>query len=650
MSAALELSDAAPAAASWWQGLAPPPALTVSEWADRDRYLTSGAEPGQWRTSRVPYLREIMDCFSARSRVRKVVVMKAAQLGFSEALNNVIGYSIAHNPRPIIMLQPTEQRAIEYSKDRIAPMISASPSLRDQVGDAKSRDSSNTLQHKSFPGGSLAIIGSNAPSGLASRAAAIGLCDEVDRFADSAGSEGDPVDLLAKRLTTFGAGAKMGLISTPTVKGASRIELAYEDSDRRLYELACPHCGACQALEWAQVRWPKGRPADAAYHCVECDEPWTDAERIRALQTGEWVPQNPGHPTRGYWISGLYHPWRTIGDIAEEFYAVRRDPTRFQVFVNTVWGQSWDPMESTSVDEGMLLSLREPYTSEALPSPIVLLTAAVDVQHDRLELEVNGWAVDEERWHVDLVVITGDPSARGGGSVWATLDRWLTRTWRTEDGRDLPIGAACIDSGGEHTVQVYEFCAPRHGRRVYAVKGRGMKGERKPLWPRRPSRTKKSARAPFYVLGVDAGKDACRSRLEATIAARAPSEGEPELRAPGMVHWPVASAYGRAYFEQLTAEEPVIEYSRGRPYRVWHCRKGRKNEAFDLDVYGLAALHAWKALGFSLDKTAAAQARNAAPRPPEETRKARPSRHAKQPRKSRLPSLLSRKKGRRGRR
>lgn len=592
------LTDADEVVLAWVRGWAPRPRLTVSEWADRYRYLPdTSAEPGRWRTDRVPYLREPQDCFSATSRVRRVVVKKAAQLGFSEMLNNVIGYSIHQDPCAILMVQPTEQEAEKYSKKRIAPMLESSPVLREIVGSSKQKTTGNTLLNKEFPAGALTLVGSNAPSGLASIAVRRALLDERDRFSRDAGGEGSVDVLVDARQSTF-ANSQMGEVSTPTIAGDSPISDSYENSDQRVYEVPCPHCGTCQTLEWEQVRWPQGDPASARYHCSACDEAIPESRKPAMLRRGEWVARNPGHPARGYYISGLYSPWVPWTQIAVEFVAAKGDPKRLQAWVNTRLGQTWDPLDAQDIEEGSLVALREPYTDA--PRDVVVVTAAVDVQDDRLELELCGWGLGQERWHLDLVVITGDLSTR---TPWDDLDRWLLRGVTREDGRHLPVSVTCIDTGGHYATAVYDFCRVRAARRVYAIKG-ASDPQKTPLWPRRPNTTAKSGGVPVYVLGVSVGKDAVMAAVRSTVERR--TAEEPEARGPGMMHWPASASYGRAYFEQLTAEAPVVRYHRGRPQRVWHLRSGRRNEAFDLAVYGLAAIEAWKALGFRLEETAAA--------------------------------------------
>lgn len=228
--------------------LAPPPNMTVSQWADKYRRLSSesSAEPGRWRTSKAPYQREIMDAV-CDMRVQKVVIMSAAQIGKTDALIlNPIGYYMHYDPSPIMVMQPTIQMAETFSKDRLSPMLRDTPVLRDKVND-KSRNSGNTILQKIFPGGHVTMVGANSPSSLASRPIRILLADEIDRYPATAGNEGDPLLLAGKRLATFW-NKKEVCVSTPTNKETSRIAVEFEHSTQEEWNVPCPACGAFTPL------------------------------------------------------------------------------------------------------------------------------------------------------------------------------------------------------------------------------------------------------------------------------------------------------------------------------------------------------------------------------------------------------------------
>jgi len=545
--------------------LRPPPKLTVSSWADSTRKLDSqtSSESGQWYTSRAEYQRGIMDACSD-PKVKEVVVMAGAQLGKSEALLNIIGYHIDHDPCPILMLQPTESMAQAFSKDRIANgLLRATPALQNKVKDPRARDSNNTTMHKIFPGGSLSLTGSNAPSGLSSRPIRIVLADEVDRFPASAGSEGDPLNLARKRTATFW-NRKIIAVSTPTIKGVSRIEDAYEKSDMREYYVPCKHCEHQQTLVWANVRWQNDDPETAGYVCEECGCLWTDADRRWAVRNGQWVARGEFKGIAGFKISGLYSPWTPLSDGVREFLSVKKNPEQLKVFCNTYWGESWED-EGESVDQYSLSERREPM--EKVPEEVVLLTAGVDTQDDRLEITIVGWGKDDQSWIIDHKILYGDPSTP---QMWTLLDQTLGQVYETEDERQIVIRAACVDSGGHFTNSVYAYCKKNYGKRYFAIKGVG--GEGKPI-AGKPSRNN-SMKCHLFPIGVDTVKDLLFARMR--------------INEPGAGYIHFSDKLNDEYFLQLTAEKIVTRFVRGYKKRVFQKIRPR-NEALDCMVYSVAA-------------------------------------------------------------
>lgn len=568
------------AAQATWAVWKAPPTLSVSEWADRERRLSpeASAEPGRWDTSRAEYQRGIMDAICDPS-VHTVVVMTSAQVGKTEVLLNTIGYYIDQDPSPLMVIQPTLEMAEAFSKDRLAPMLRDSPALQGKVKDPRSRDSGNTLRHKVFDGGHITLSGANSAASLASRPIRVVLCDEVDRYDDSAGTEGDPVSLAAKRSTTFW-NRKLILTSTPTLRGLSRIEKAYAESDQRKCFVPCPHCDELQVLKWEGVRWDKIKnekgetirhlPQTANYVCAQCGALWTDVARWGSLRKCQWEATAPFNGVAGFHLSELYSPWRRLSEIVSDFLEKRHDLTRLQTFVNTSLGETWE--ESGERVEGASLIQRiEAYDDESLPGSVTALTAGVDTQDDRLEVQVIGWGKQEEAWVAWYEVIPGDPAQP---QVWKDLDGLLLSSYRTVDGRTLKIGAACIDTGGHHAAPALSFCRARRLRRVFATKG--MAGP-KPIWPMRASRTKTNDQV--FLVGVDTAKDTIYGRLKISRPG------------PGFIHFPHLEGIDAAYFEQLTSESVVTRYREGRPYRVWILPKGKRNEVLDTFVLALAARH-----------------------------------------------------------
>jgi len=501
----------------------------------------------------------------ADPEVREVVVMAGAQLGKSEAILNIIGYHIDNDPSPILCLQPTLEMAQSFSKDRVANgLLKSTPCLRGKVKDPRARDSGNTTLHKLFPGGSLTLVGANSPSGLASRPIRLVLCDEVDRYPASAGSEGDPIQLARKRAATFW-NRKIVMVSTPTNKDASRIEEAFEASDMRFYQVPCKHCGHMQKLQWSNVRWIEKNPDTAGYMCSSCSVVWTDSDRRWSIRNGQWIADKPFEGIAGFSISGLYSPWTPLSDGVRDFLAMRKNPEQLRVWTNTYLGETWED-QGESIDDYSLAERREAY-GEGIPEEVIFLTCGVDVQDDRLELSIIGWGRDDESWVIDHKILYGDPSTP---QLWTSLDSHLFTTYLTNDDRQLPIRATCVDSGGHFTNTVYSYAKKNYSRRVFAIKGVG--GEGKAI-AGRPSKNN-IGKCMLFPIGVDTVKDLLFARM------RIKDEG------PGYIHF--HDDLNDEYFRQLTAEKIVTKFSRGYKKRVFQKIRPR-NEALDCFVYAVAA-------------------------------------------------------------
>ena len=490
--------------------------------------------------------------------------MSSAQVGKTEIILNMIGYHASQDPCPILCVQPTLDQAATFSKDRIAPMFRDTPILKERLRDPRSRDAKNTTYHKAFDGGHLTLVGSNSSSGLASRPIRLVLFDEVDRYTTTA--EGDPIELAKKRAATFW-NRKFVLVSTPTIKGSSRIEAEFEKSDKREYHVPCADCGHSQVMRWANVHWEQDKPETAHYACIECGSVWDDAARFRAIRRGEWRATAPLVGTAGFRLSGLCSPWSALEGIVREFLNAKKLPETLRVFVNVTLGETWEE-EGDGIDGLEVAGNREDYTPDSLPKDVVFVTAGIDVQDDRLEMEVLGHGRDSATFSIEYRAIFGDPSS---AQVWADLDGFLALTYKTEDGRELQIKASAIDTGGHHTQAVYKYCKPRLSRRVFAIKGVG--GEGKPIVGR-PS-TNNHIKCKLFPIGVDTAKEMVYSHLKIK-----------EVGA-GYCHFP--ESYTDEYFKMLTAEKVVKKYHRGFHRREWVKIRPR-NEALDCRVYALAAL------------------------------------------------------------
>jgi phage terminase large subunit GpA-like protein len=504
--------------------------------------------------------------------IREIWCMKSAQVGWTEVLNNCIGYFVDQDPSPIMIVQPTQDAAEDWSRDRLAPMIRDTPCLAGKFSEDKSRKSTNTLRHKTFPGGLLAVAISNSPSSLASKPIRVALFDEVDKYPPSARHAGDPIGLGRKRTTAFW-NRKILVGSTPTVKGASRVEKGFEGSDQRFYFVPCPHCREFQRLIWTQVKWKEVGldPAQAVYQCEKCGELIAHHQKPQMLRLGEWRSTKPFNGIAGFHISELYSPWSSWGDMAVSFVEARPLPETFQQWINESLGETWE--EAADKIETSTLSGRvESYTSAGLPPGVLLLTAGTDVQDDRIEIYIYGWGADEECWRVEHIVLRGDP---GSKALWDEHDDILRRRFRTDDGRELLIESCCVDSGGHYTEQVYRYCLKRKKYRVWAIKG--VAGQGKPAWPKKAGRGKIVAVA-LWLIGVDTIKALIYGRLKKVTSA-----------GPGYLHFDAAA--DDEYFDQLTSEVSVTKLSQGRRVTVWKPKKlGVRQEALDCAVYAYAAM------------------------------------------------------------
>ena len=556
--------------------VSPPPLLTVSQWADRYRRLSaeSAAEPGQWNTDRAPYQREIMDSVND-PLVEHIVIMSSAQVGKTELILNIIGYYIDYDPAPMLVVQPTlKPMAEDFSKDRLAPMIRDTPTISGKVHDVKSRNSGNTILHKTFPGGHVTIAGANSASSLASRPVRIVLMDETDRYPASAGTEGNPIKLAEKRTTAFWNKKKIK-VSTPTIKGSSQIEKEYQSGTMEEWCVPCPCCGKYQPYEWNRIHF-----SDVTMECKYCGEHISEIDWKQG--EGKWIAAHPErHRKRSFHLNELASPWTHWDSIIEEWreaqkeYKENGDINKLKTFINTVLGETWEP-RGKGADDDSLLSRRERYEAE-IPEGVLLLTAAVDVQDDRFEIEVVGWGRGYESWGIKYEKLYGDLDKE---ETWDRLEAWLDREFYFASGASLLLARTCIDTGGHKTTECYKFLKKmeKKGKRISGIKGFGREGQGIPLIHKLSTNNEYNVKV--FILGVDSGKEIVVTRLSTV------DEG------PGYCHFPINAdrGYSETVIKGLNSEQRITEIKDGRAVTKWKKKSGIRNEPLDLRVYNTAAV------------------------------------------------------------
>jgi phage terminase large subunit GpA-like protein len=556
---------------------APPPDLGICAWAEANRILGHSSRlSGPYRVIRTPYWREVMDALSPRSGVQTVVIQKGAQLGASEFLLNVLGYHLDLAPSPILAAQPTIEMARRFSRQRLAEMLDLSPTLRSLTAVPRGGKLPSTELFKATKSGAALILtGANSPSSLRSLPARIILLDEVDGYPGDVGGEGDPCDLAVARAESYGTAKRILLISTPTEKGISRIERLYDATDRRRYFMPCPHCAAAITFEFEGLRL---EGSAAVYRCPVCGEDIQERDKLGMLERGSWRATARCEPeTRGYHLSQLYSPWTEWRDLLRRHEAAQGVPEKERVFVNTGLGLTYSPPALDVPEADVLMARAEPYLEGTAPAGGCFLTAGVDVQADRLELELVAWGRDFESWSVAYHALHGDISQP---EVWSALEGLLTRSWAHSSGMPMQIQACSIDASFAGA-EVTAFTRNRHGRRVYATKGLSS-AFGKPIWPRRASYDKN--RMPLYLVSADEAKLWVANRMRI------------ERPGPGYMHTPISRP--RDWYEQLTVERLVVV----KGQRKWVNSLRARNEAFDCRALAVCALHSRLLAGLDLNR------------------------------------------------
>lgn len=559
--------------------LVPPPEMLPSEWAEANINIAVGnAVPGPIRFMSAPYQKGMLDAMKEPG-INRISLKLGAQLGKTTILQCAMGYHIAHDPKSMIAVQPTEGDMRTFLETKLRPMFEANPAISRKMAKQRGRDGVNNSRIISYVGGWLMLSWAQSPRTLRGRSAPVLLADEIDGYpAGNENGEGDPVQLLLQRNATFGDQRLLIESSTPTIKGMSRIDSGFEQGDKRRFWVPCPHCEDHQVLRWENVTWvgrdsPEGEqlPETAAYACSSCGSLWTDGERIAAIRRGEWRAEKPFRGHASFHAPELCSTFRRLQDIVQSYLdkiAVGDE----QSFVNVSLAEVYEETGETVDPEG-LISRREEYVAP-VPAGGLVLTAGVDMQQDRLECEIVAWGHGEESWSVEFMVFWGDPLQ---SDVWDELEDHLASTWLHESGAQLSLSGACVDTGGTggNTQAAYDWLRGKTGRRIFGVKG--VPGWGRPIVaaPSRKQSGKTKRKVDLFLVGVDEAKLSVMRRLAVQVPG------------PGYCHAPIDR--DPDWFHQLTAEKLVTRYVKGFPVREWHKTRPR-NEAFDCRVYAYAAL------------------------------------------------------------
>jgi phage terminase large subunit GpA-like protein len=566
------------------QAIKPKSNLTVSEWADANRILSEegSAEPGQWKTSRNPPMREIMDALSEHSKNEKIVFMKPSQWGGTEIGSNFIGYIISHAKGPAAVVMPTERSLNDWVSQKFDPMSKDTPSVAEELAKKSNKSSDNNAQRKKFTGGILYFKTAGSTAELKSTSLRYAVGDEIDEWGWST-NQGDPIRLLEIRLSAF-HDSKLYLVSSPTMKDASHIEDEYLKGDQRQYNIPCPHCGEYQTLKWANLRWEKdiqnkNKILRVFYACEHHGCVIEEHSKTQFLAGGKWVANAPENRYRSYHINGLYTPLglgKSWMQLVYQWIDSQDDPKDLMVFLNTRLAESFAD-RSHDIKPSILKARAEPYSLRTIPIGCLFLTAGVDTQDDRLEIQITGFGAADKTWPIDYHVIYGNP---GHDEVWNALTEYLKNAqFNNHFGKNLRLEATAVDTGGHHTHKVYEFVrnAPRLGLiRVMACKGASTYGR---AILGRPSlqdvnwkgQTIKKGVA-LYLIGADTAKHLLYNRLNGD------SDKDANER---KVHF--SQSLDDNYFEGIVSE--IYNPKKNR----WELKKGKRNEHLDTWILSLAA-------------------------------------------------------------
>ncbi|MEI9403380.1 phage terminase large subunit family protein [Mesorhizobium argentiipisi] len=537
---------------------------SLSRWIEGNVVLPREvcADPGPMRLW--PWHRGIVEAVEDPA-IERITLVKPVRVGFSTLLHAVTAYHIAEAPAPILSVLPTDADCRRVMVSELERIFEASPNLEGKLPSPKLGDRTgqhrSTILHRLFDGGSLHFVAARAPRNLRGPTARILLCDEVDGMVLT--DEGSPIDLAIDRTHSFGD-RKIIIGSTPGDEETSLILPLYAQSDRRVFEVPCPDCGAFTEILWQHIQWEPDKPHTATFCCPSCGVLVDEKHKPAMVRKGRWRATGEANGHAGFRLNALVSLLANAswGKLAADFLLKKDDSERLKTFVTRFLGQGWRD-EAETIDENALAARAEGFSLDRIPAEVVVITIGVDVQDDRLECSICGWSREGECLILGHMVIWGSPD---DNETWQELEKLLRTRWKHPHGGELQVDAACVDSGdGDWTDCVYRFCFPRAGRRVMAIKG--APGSR-PSIAFSKSKTKGGR---LWIVGVDTVKTIIVSRLARAKGIRFSAELEP------------------TYFEQLASERRVVRFIRGRPIHRFERIPGAQAEALDCLTYAFAA-------------------------------------------------------------
>jgi terminase, large subunit len=599
---------------------------TPSKWAEAKRYLppSAGPMPGFYRFSVAPYLREIVDCLGVDSPIREVTVMKGAQVCVTVGvLENAIGYYIDEVQRaPMMLVTADADLAKLRMESYVVPMIHASGlAHRIKSSDVgNSRKSGKTdAKIEWYGGGFLIPFGAQNANKLRSFSVQVLLRDEIDGWPDVVGKDGDPLKLCEARTAAYESRRKIADVSTPLIKGNSKIAERYARGDQRKYFVCCLRCGYAQVLRWNHVNndtgvvsgiaWETegGRlvPDSVRYLCQNCGHEHFNDDKTRLLDPAngaQWrptaEPASPHH--RSYHLSALYspvgmqtwsacvHAWLDAWDVEN---ARPRDNAKLQVFYNNVLGEPFEVRGEKLNFEIVSPHRRAEYRAGAIPNkslaiphcggPVLALTCAVDVHKAELPCAVFGWCRDRRAILIDYWRFEGDAEQLDDSGTWGRLRELIEqREYVADDGSRYRIQLTLIDSG-YFTEQVYQF-ASEYQQGVFPVKGREAPPKNATIREFSPFATPLGVQA--YGITVDIYKERWAAALR--------------RQWDGVGIQPFSHFNAPLDITDKQLKELTVEVKRARKDSAtgramgfeWHRPNGAANELWDLLIYSNAGL------------------------------------------------------------